>query len=158
MKSFAKKLSGGLFVIMIAMVLVGALYLILLLPTIGISILGVPAAKPETWGFLTWFEVFWQPICAGFYFLAAWQISRRKHSAKLFTLIAIGCTVFEALMLNIYQFFATRQGILNDGIFQNSNEYPLAKVIIFVGFAIGAWLVVFFYFQKSSRIKRILTD
>ncbi|MCL2869930.1 hypothetical protein FWF48_03970 [Candidatus Saccharibacteria bacterium] len=156
-KRIDKKVDGWLLAIMAYCVFMGTMYIVLLLPMMDISVLGIPAASIRTWGPLTWFEMFWQPITAGFYITAAIMIWQRKNLAKVFTKVAISCTVVEALVLNIGLVWITRRGIMNDGIFQNSDIYSLSKALFFIGFSVSALWLITRYFDTSKKTKEVLT-
>jgi len=86
------------------------------------------------------------------------MIWKRRAKAKTFAKIAIGCSVIEALVLNLGLLWATRRGIMSDGIFRNYVLYPFWRAAIFIGLSISVYMLVAHYFDNSRKPKEVLTE
>lgn len=133
---------------------VGVIYLLLMLPLFYITpIFGVGNSSWPPNGFLSTFEIFWQPICAILYFLAAWKIFRRKDErTQIFANLPLFASLIEALVLNVYQIIATRVSQkFVDGIFTSNAHYSMISAFVYIALPIVTIAFVNHYFVNSSR-------
>lgn len=146
-----KTVSRGEFCVLIGTLFfaTGIIYLILMLPLFQIGpVLGVgdPSWPPNGW--LSNFEIVWQPVCAILYFAAGWRlIAHRPDKIAGAELLLIDspllASLVEALTLNIYQLIATRVSRnFVDGIFTSSRLYSWLAAAIYVALPIAAIAVV----------------
>ena len=138
--------------IVVVLAFTGIMYLVLMLPLFHIAaILGIGELPPAPNGPLSTFEIFWQPICAIAYFVAAWHLSIGSKYARISMNIAMAGTLIEALVLNVTIFFASRVTTdFRDGIFFSAGPYPLSKAVGFIAAALAALILLNFYFAKST--------
>jgi hypothetical protein len=139
----------------------GAIYLILMLPLFYITPIFGVGEHVGNWpanGFLSNFEIAWQPICAVFYFLAfAKIIAPRKifagKSTKIFANLPLIASLIEALVLNIYQIVGTRiSRNFVDGIFTANSEYSIFSAVIYISFTLVAIAFVNHYFDGDEPL------
>ncbi|MFZ2560678.1 MAG: hypothetical protein WAW91_03600 [Candidatus Nanoperiomorbaceae bacterium] len=135
------------------------IYLLLMLPLFSVTpILGVGSLPWHQNYFLSKFEIFWQPICAVFYFLAGAELLTRDNFSRkrLFCNLAVGCSLIEALVLNIYLPIATRvqiaqHGIFIDGIFTSKDPYSLFGTILYIAIPLFSLILVNLFFAKPAQ-------
>lgn len=132
----------------------GVIYLLLMLPLFYITpIFGVGNPSWPSNGFLSIFEIFWQPICAFLYLLAAWKIFRRQDSrVQVFANLPLFASLIEALVLNIYQIIATRfSRNFVDGIFTSHAHYSIVSAFVYIALPVVTIAFVNHYFANFSR-------
>ena len=146
----------------ILMFVMGVIYIILLVPIFwpGTEILGVINHHFAN-GFLSYFEMVWQPICAFFYFIAFAKIMWpekifAKKEVRIFAILPLFASFIEALVLNIYQLIVTHiSRNFVDGIFTTNAHYPVFLAAIYI--VTPPFVIVFLshYFAKNKTEKRL---
>ncbi len=141
-------------------IFMGFIYLILMLPLFYIAPIFGVGDHVGNWpqnGFLSFFEIIWQPICAVFYFLAALKIMRPKKyfankSQRFIACLPLFASFFEALMLNFYQIIGTRiSRNFVDGIFTSQAEYSIFSAVIYISLPVVAVAFINHYFSGFDR-------
>lgn len=150
--------SSGKFYVLFSLLffVTGIIYIVLMLPLFKIGpVMGVgdPSWPPNGW--LSNFEIVWQPVCAILYFVASWGLIMHRPSkiagADLWLINSpLIASLIEALTLNVYQIIATRvSSNFVDGIFTSHQPYSLLAAAIYIALPIIAIILVDHLFAKS---------